>query len=68
MECLITVFFTTLDAANYLLISIIVIIGIYLLKSIRIRVTIISNNIIRCTWCSIIFTSYYILAYDLDWG
>jgi hypothetical protein len=68
IEHLITIFFTALGAANYLPISITVIMGICLLKSVRSRVTVISNNIIRYTWCSVIFASYYVLACDLDWG
>jgi hypothetical protein len=68
MEYLITVFFTALGAADYLLISIIVIIGICLLESIGSGATVISNNVIRCMWCSVVFASYYVLACDLDWG
>ncbi|PKX92400.1 uncharacterized protein P174DRAFT_442243 [Aspergillus novofumigatus IBT 16806] len=57
MERLIAVFFAALGAADYLPISIAVIMGICLLESIGIGVTVISDNVIGRTWCSVVFAS-----------
>lgn len=68
MERLIAAFFATLGAADNLPISIAVIMGICLLETIGIGVTVISDNVIGPTWCSVVFASYYVLACDLDRG
>lgn len=68
MEHLIAVFFATLGAADYLPISIAVIMCICLLEGIGIGVTVISDKIIWPTWCSVFFATYYVLACYLDGG